>query len=189
MNASRRIKSDLILLLVAVVWGSGFVAQRVASAQTSAFWINGLRMALAILVLLPFTRFQVRFTRRQLPLILMAGCALFLGGTLQQIGLITTTASNAGFITGLYVVLIPIVLTVFWKKKAPILTWVAALLATVGLGMLSLGGKLTLNKGDILVFLGTIAWAFHVILVGKAVQQMDFIRLQSDSTLWWRYST
>lgn len=170
-----RLKSDLILLLVAVVWGSGFVAQRIASTETSVFWINGLRCALAILVLLPFIKFRLKFTRAQMPYIILAGLALFAGGTLQQIGLITTTASNAGFITGLYVVLVPILLAIFWKHRADPLTWVAAVVASLGLGLLSTGGKLRLNPGDIYVLLGAFAWACHVILVGMAMKKVDFI--------------
>jgi drug/metabolite transporter (DMT)-like permease len=170
-----RLKSDLTLLFVAIVWGSGFVAQRVASSQTSAFWINGLRMLLAVLVLLPFIRFRLNLTPSQLPLVLLAGCALFAGGTLQQIGLITTTASNAGFITGLYVVLVPILMAVFWKHRAETITWVAAFVAAIGLGLLSTGGSLRLNPGDIFVLLGAFAWAFHVIIVGMAVKKIDFV--------------
>jgi drug/metabolite transporter (DMT)-like permease len=170
-----RLKSDLTLLLVAIVWGSGFVAQRLASSQTSVFWINGLRSLLGVLVLLPFIGFRLRLTRDQLPLILLAGCALFSGGTLQQIGLITTTASNAGFITGLYVVLVPILLAIFWKRRADPLTWIAAVVAAIGLGLLSTGGSFKLNPGDVFVLLGALAWAFHVILVGMAMKKVDFI--------------
>jgi len=170
-----RLKSDLTLLLVAIVWGSGFVAQRLASSQTSVFWINGSRSLLGVLVLLPFIGFRLQLTRDQRPLILLAGCALFSGGTLQQIGLITTTASNAGFITGLYVVLVPILLTIFWKRKADPLTWIAAVVAAIGLGLLSTGGSFKLNPGDVFVLLGALAWAVHVILVGIAMKKVDFI--------------
>lgn len=171
-----RLKSDLILFLVAIVWGSGFVAQRIASSQTSVFWINGLRSLLGVLVLLPFIKFQLKFTRQQMPYILLAGAALFAGGTLQQIGLITTTASNAGFITGLYVVLVPILLAIFWKHRADVFTWIAAAIATIGLALLSTGGKFQLNIGDIFVLLGAFAWACHVILVGMAMKKIDFVQ-------------
>lgn len=170
-----RLKSDLTLLLVAIVWGSGFVAQRLASSQTSVFWINGLRMLLGALVLLPFVGFRLKITRAQLPYVLLAGSVLFAGGTLQQIGLITTTASNAGFITGLYVVLVPVLLAIFWKRRADALTWIASVVAAVGLGLLSTGGTFKLNPGDVFVLLGAFAWACHVILVGMAVKKVDFI--------------
>lgn len=170
-----RLKSDLTLLLVAIVWGSGFVAQRLASTQTSVFWINGLRMLLGALALLPFVGLRLKFTRSQLPAVLLAGSALFAGGTLQQIGLITTTASNAGFITGLYVVLVPILLAIFWKRRADPLTWIASAVAALGLGMLSTGGRFKFNPGDVFVLLGAFAWACHVILVGMAMKKIDFI--------------
>ena len=106
-----RLKADLTLLLVAVIWGSGFIAQRLASAtHISVFWINGLRAFIGILFLLPFIRFRLSIPKDARWLTLAAGLALFGGGALQQLGLVTTTASNAGFITGTYVVLIPVLL-------------------------------------------------------------------------------
>jgi drug/metabolite transporter (DMT)-like permease len=171
-----RLKADLTLLLVAVVWGSGFIAQRLASASgISVFWINGLRTFLGVLVLLPFIRFRLALPRNALWPTLAAGLALFGGGTLQQVGLITTTASNAGFITGTYVVLIPILLLLFWRKHTAWFTWLATALATAGLALLSLAGSLRLNPGDLFELGGACLWALHVILVGRVVQRANFL--------------
>ncbi len=171
-----RLKADLTLLLVAVIWGSGFIAQRMASAaHISIFWINGLRALIAVLFLLPFIRFKLSIPRSTRWLTVVAGLVLFSGGTFQQLGLVYTTASNAGFITGTYVVLIPILLALFWRKQTAWLTWLAAVLATAGLALLSLTGSMRLNIGDLLELGGACLWALHVILVGRAVQQVDFL--------------
>lgn len=117
-----RLRSDLILLLVALIWGSAFVAQRLVANTIGVFLFNGLRFLIAGVLLLGLARFRWRIERRYLPWVLLAGLLLFFGGGLQQAGMRYTTAGNAGFITTLYVVLVPIILT-FWRgmDRLPIL--------------------------------------------------------------------
>lgn len=166
-----RLKADLILLFVAAVWGSGFVAQRFAANLLNPNYFNGGRYLLAALLLLPLTQFKWKVEKRHLPLMMLAGAFLFAASWLQQAGLATTTISNASFITGLYVVLVPIVLFLVMKKKLHWLSWVAALLAGVGVGFLTLQGELKLVEGDLLELGGAFVWAFHIILVGRLAQQ------------------
>jgi drug/metabolite transporter (DMT)-like permease len=166
-----RWKSDLILLFVAAIWGSGFVAQRFAAVILDPFYFNGGRFLLAAILLLPLTRFQWKVERRQIPWMMLAGTLLFAASWFQQAGLATTTISNASFITGLYVVLVPLILFLVWKKKLYWLSWGAALLAGVGVGLLSLQGEFKLNPGDILELMGAVVWALHVILVGRLANQ------------------
>ncbi len=166
-----RWKSDLILLFVAAIWGSGFVAQRYAAAYLSAFYFNGGRFLLGALLLLPLTRFRWRMHRRQLPWVILAGALLFTASFLQQAGLATTTIGNASFITGLYVVLVPIILFLAWRKRLSWLSWLAALIAAVGVALLSLQGEFHLSPGDVLELMGALIWAFHVILVGHLAEQ------------------
>jgi drug/metabolite transporter (DMT)-like permease len=94
---------------------------------------------------------------------------------LQQAGLQYTTAGNAGFITGLYVVLIPIFLALFWRQRLRRTIWLAALLAVTGLYLLSTGGELRLNRGDLLELAGAVLWALHVIFTGRLVQRLDVL--------------
>ncbi|MHB8088916.1 MAG: DMT family transporter [Anaerolineaceae bacterium] len=169
-----RLKSDLILLMAAIVWGGGFVAQRSASSHLGFFAFNGVRFLLGGLVMLPFVIKRLRNKPGQLFWILPAGAILFAGSSLQQAGITTTSAGTAGFITGVYVVLVPLLMTLFWKHKTKPVIWFAAIAALGGTYLLSTGGaELTPSKGNLIVLVGSLVWAFHVIVVGFAVKKVD----------------
>lgn len=178
-----RLKADITLFIISIIWGSAFVAQRLAGQVGSVYIFNGLRYLLAALVVLPFAWrvFKIaksKMTRAQYKWMFIAGFFLFLGSALQQAGLKYTTAGNAGFITSLYVVLIPILLFFFWGEKPHWLFMVAVVLAMVGAFLLSTGGKLNaIQFGDLLEIIGALFWAFHVIVLGKyahAFEAMTF---------------
>jgi drug/metabolite transporter (DMT)-like permease len=165
-----RWKSDLTLLFVAALWGSGFVAQRLATTQLSTSYFNGGRFVLAALLLLILALLQrgkPNVTRAELPWMFLTGTLLFAAAWLQQAGLETTTIGNASFITGLYVVLVPLILFFFLKRHVSWLSWVAVFLAALGVMLLSLQDKFRLAPGDALELAGAVLWALHVILVGR----------------------
>ena len=169
-----RLKSDLILLLAAIVWGGGFAAQRSASFHLGFFGFNGVRFLLGGLVMLPFVLKRLRNSPGQLWWILPAGALLYGGSSLQQAGITTTSAGTAGFITGIYVVLVPLLMALFWKQRTKPIVWFAALAALAGTYLLSTGGAaLTPSKGNLIVLAGSLVWAFHVIVVGFAVKHVD----------------
>lgn len=178
----QRLQADLTLLAVAAVWGSAFVVQRLAAVEAGIYLFNGLRFLLAALILAPLAasrlltgREMSGLNRRFLPGVILVGLMLFSGATLQQAGLKYTTAGNAGFITGLYVVMIPLFLALFWRQRLRWVTWLGALLAVIGLFLLSTGGQLRLNYGDALVLAGAVFWALHVIFTGRLVQRLDVL--------------
>jgi drug/metabolite transporter (DMT)-like permease len=168
---NKRLSSDLILLVVAFIWGSAFVVQRIAIAGLGIFLFNGLRFLIGALVMLPFINFKQKVTRRQLGWILLAGAILVTASSLQQAGLRYTTAANAGFITGFYVVLIPIIQALFLKRRPPLYVWLCAVGAFLGIYLLSTGGSLTFNRGDILELIGAVFWSLHVLVISGAVQE------------------
>lgn len=185
----RTLKSDALLLLTATLWGFAFVAQRVGMDYVGPFTFNGVRFALGSLSLLPLIILTERNRDAHRERILpkadkrtmligggLAGLVLFLGASLQQIGLAYTTAGKAGFITGLYVVLVPI-LGLFWGQRVPGGTWVGAVLAAVGLYFLSVTEDFTLAPGDLLELIGAFFWAAHVLLLGWLSPQMDSLKL------------
>ena len=170
---SLRLKSDLTLLLVACIWGSTFVAQRVAAEYLGPFLFNGARFLLGALVLLPLVRFRLQLGRKDWPWVGAAGVLVCGGSVLQQAGLQWTTAGNAGFITGLYVVFVPMLMLVIWRQRIGWVIWIATLLAAGGIFLLSAGGKFELAPGDGLELAGAFFWAGHLVVVGKAMQRIE----------------
>jgi drug/metabolite transporter (DMT)-like permease len=175
-----RLKADLTLLLVAFIWGTAFVAQRVAGEMGSVYFFNGVRYLLAALVVLLFAWNARRVPGTSLPLqagqykwMLIAGLFLFIGSALQQAGLVYTTAGNAGFITSLYVVLVPIFLFLFWGEKFHWIAILAVLMAVAGAYLLSTGGQFAIKKGDALTLAGALFWSFHVIILGKYASKFE----------------
>ena len=182
-----RLKADLSLFFISIIWGSAFVAQRVAGQLGSVYLFNGVRYILAGLVVLPFAFQPVRASRldgRVTGLILglprdqfkwmsIAGFLLFLAAALQQVGIVYTTAGNAGFITSLYVVLVPLVLLAGWREKPHWLSVVAVVLAGVGAYLLSTGGRFQVQKGDALELVGALFWAVHVVVLGKFASRFE----------------
>lgn len=170
-----------------MIWGSAFAAQRVAAMHMGTYLFNGVRFLLGALVLLPlalrrppanpFGRHTPQESSNTLPGMLLAGLLLFGGTSLQQLGLEYTTAGNAGFITGLYVVLVPLILAVGWRRPPRPLVWVASCMAAIGLFLLSTGGSFSLAIGDALVLAGAFLWAFHVLLIGWLAQRAHILRL------------
>jgi len=163
-----RIKADLILLFVTVLWGSAFAVMRAASGHGSVFFLNGSRFLLGALLILPLAKLKGAFSRSNLLYVGLAGFALYAGVSFQQAGLATTTAGNGGFITSLYVVMVPFLLWIFWRERPSALIGAAVLLALGGGYLLSTGGSFQVQKGDLLVFIGSFFWAMHVVVVGKA---------------------
>ncbi len=179
-----RLKADLALLSVSLIWGIAFVVQRIAALQVGVFLFNGLRFLVGALVLAPFWgKGKVLNTpaqgihRRDLLVVVLVGLVLFFGAALQQEGLKYTTAGNAGFITGLYVVFIPLLMAFVWRQLPRPIIWIAAALSVSGLFLLSTGGQLQMNPGDGLVLISSIFWALHVIMIGRVVQRVGVAQL------------
>ena len=166
-------KSDLLLLLTAAIWGFAFVAQRMGMDYVGPFTYNGVRFALGSLTLAPLLLMARRssgpmvvpFTSR---VFIFGGGALgivlFIAASLQQAALLYTTAGKAGFITGLYVVIVPL-LGLFWNQRPSIGTWAGAVLAAAGLYLLSVTEALCIDYGDLLVLTSAVFWSFQVLMV------------------------
>jgi drug/metabolite transporter (DMT)-like permease len=172
-----RFKADLTLLLISIIWGSAFVAQRVAGQLGSVYLFNGARYLLAAFIVLPFVRRDnispYSYPRNQYRWMLVAGALLFIASATQQLGVVYTTAGNAGFITSLYVVLVPVVLFIVWREKVHWISIVAVALAGVGAFFLSTGGRFEVRAGDMLELVGALFWTIHVIVLGKYAAQFE----------------
>lgn len=183
-------KADLLLLLTAAIWGFAFVAQRVGMDYIGPYTYNALRFALGSCSLLPLIWLGAKKRTEEQPAIpkgngrailvggLIAGLALFAGSSFQQVGMVYTTAGNAGFITGLYVVIVPL-LGLFWKQRPRLGTWIGAILATAGLYFLSVTEEFTISFGDLLVLISACFWAGHVLIIGWLSPKMDSLKLSA----------
>jgi drug/metabolite transporter (DMT)-like permease len=166
------LKSDFILLFVATIWGLAFVAQRIGMDHVGPFTFNGLRFVLGCLSLMPFLYFKRKKIAQSSKqgfgkAGLISGLFLFSGISFQQVGLVYTTAGKAGFITGLYVVIVPLLNLFFKQDKTGIGTWTGAVLASIGMYLLSVTRDLSVNFGDVLIFFSAVCFAFHLIVIGK----------------------
>lgn len=163
----QQVTADLALLGVSFIWGATFVVVKNALSSIGPFYFLAIRFMLAFLFLLPIYRQSLtNINRPHLSAGCLIGTFLFGGYAFQTVGLQYTTASNAGFITGLSVVLVP-ALHAFLNKKVPgFFTTAGIMLSVLGLGLLSLERSWHFNPGDVLVLLCALCFALHIITVG-----------------------
>lgn len=184
MPAPKNYKSEAMLLLTALIWGLAFVAQRVGMEHMGPFTFNGLRFALGGFSLMPVLWWRHKKNLQSGPVVarksimagVLAGLVLFLGASLQQVGLLTTTAGKAGFITGLYVILVPL-LGMFLGQRTGRTAWLGALVAVLGLYLLSVRAGFHMAQGDLFVLLGAFCWAGHVLIIDHFAAQVGALRL------------
>jgi len=167
-----RLTANCLLLLTAVIWGSSFVTQKLGSMHVGPLSFTGIRFLIGAAVVAPL---GLRELQRDPGILLrhwksfaLIGTILFLGSAAQQIGVGETSVTNAGFLTGLYVPLVPILGMLTLRLKPHPVTWPGAALCLLGSWLLSVGdGELILRQGDLWVALSSIFWAAHVLLVGR----------------------
>lgn len=185
----KEIKAELLLLLAAAIWGFAFVAQRMGSDFLGPFSFNGIRFALGSVSLIPVIMiFSER--KKDIAIIesgnrkkitkygIIAGTVLFVASTLQQAGVAYTSAGKAGFITGLYMVIVPCI-GIFLKEKTSKNTWTGIVIAIVGLYLLCIKKDFSVGTGDFLVFLSSFLWAVHIILIDRFTKVVDSLKLSS----------
>ncbi|PIW62322.1 DMT family transporter [Shewanella sp. CG12_big_fil_rev_8_21_14_0_65_47_15] len=175
--------ANLLLLLAAAIWGFGFVAQTLGMEHLSPFAFNGLRFLIGTLSLVPLVWFLHRqhkihvSTAKEFAIGSgVVGLLLFAGASFQQVGLLYTTAANAGFITGLYIVLVPI-LGLALKHTTGANTWVGCAIAALGLYFLSVKEGMTIGYGDALQLVGALFWALHILAVDHFAKRISPVLL------------
>lgn len=178
-------KSTLILLLVAMIWGTSFIGQKVGMDDIGPYYFVAWRMLLAGLSLIPVylitERAQTRALEKQgtprtaeekkalfrtgITGGFCCGIVMYCANTMQQVGIVTTSAGKAAFITALYVILVP-VMGIFLKHKTSARVWIGAALSVAGLYLLCMtGGSFRLAPGDLIILIGAVFWAFHVLVM------------------------
>jgi drug/metabolite transporter (DMT)-like permease len=184
---TKQVRANVLLFITALIWGVAFVEQRIAVRFIGAFTFSAIRFAIGALSMLPLLfYFQKKpgeegsannvSLKSTLPVGLLLGGVLFFAATLQQMGLYTTTAGKAGFITDLYIIFVPLIEVIFGRRLNKTI-WICAPMAAVGLYLISVTDKFTMSSGDIMVLIGSVLWAVHILLIDRFSKSYNPIRL------------
>ncbi len=191
----KSLRGSALLLLGSVIWGAAFVAQRVGMDHMGPFTFNGIRMLLAWLVMIPVTVFFEAKNKKnpgytapaakdQRLSGLLCGILLFAASSLQQMGLVTTTAGKAGFITALYVVLVPVAGWLLLRKNPGRIIWMGVALAVFALWLLCMpAGGFALQSGDLLVLGCAVCFTFQILCVDYYAPRVSGVKLARDEFL------
>jgi len=187
-SKAKVLKYDAIFLTAAAIWGFAFVAQRAGMKHVGPFTFIAVRFLLGSIFLVPLLfitggakiNSQDPEPQPNHKFFLLgsglAGLILFLAASFQQHGIVYTTAGKAGFITGLYVIIVPF-LSLFWGQRTTSGTWVGAVLAVVGLYLLSITDNFVIDWGDLLVFFCAFFWAAHILIIGRLSSRFHPLRV------------
>ncbi len=196
-----KLRGSIMLFTTAFIWGSAFVAQKAGMDYIGPFTYNGIRCLIGALVLVPVILLvnalqkkknggelsagetgvdrQIALKNDRKTLLaggLACGAVLFIASSLQQIGLVYVSAGKVGFITALYIVLVPI-LGLFLGRKVRRILWLSVALATVGLYLLCIKEDFTVGKGDLLVIACALGFAVHILIIDHFSPKVDGIKL------------
>ena len=191
---NKSLKGSLLLLLGAVIWGAAFVAQRVGMDHVGPFTFNGVRMLLAGIVMIPAAAFlepkgkngpaAQADPKEQRTAGLLCGVLLFAASSLQQMGLVSTTAGKAGFITALYVVLVPVAAWLLFRKNPGRVIWLGVALAVAALYLLCIPKEgFRLQSGDLLVLGCAVCFTAQILCVDRYAPRVSGTRLARDEFL------
>ena len=186
MIKNQAIKADILMLIAAAIWGFAFVAQRQGMETMGPFLFNTARFFIGVAVLSPLVWYlskkkkssnKVEVSTKKLIFAgTIAGLFLFAASSFQQVGLQYTTAGKAGFITGLYIFFVPLI-GLFLGQKTGSGTWLGAIIALIGLYLLSINEDFSIAEGDLLQLVCAVFFAAHVLVIGYLAKRMDPLKL------------
>lgn len=180
---NKKILGNILLLITSIIWGSAFVAQITGMDVLGPFTFNAARSFLAVISLAVIVSILKDDMNTKFIDLLKGGLAcgsfLFMGSSLQQIGLINTTAGKASFITSLYILLVPIIAFIVMKKRVTLITIIAIILGALGLYLLAIpgGSSFSINKGDLVVFIGSFFWGSHILVIDYFTKKVNPVKL------------
>lgn len=179
----KRYFGDFMLFLAAFIWGTAFVAQVTGMEKIGPFTFNMARSVIAIISLGTYLIITKAKLPESLGVLLQGGLVcgffIFMGTSLQQIGLQYTTAGKTGFITSFYILIIPFLTVIFLKHKIDLLTWGSIILGFIGLYLLAIPNlsDFTINKGDFIVFIGSFCWGGHILIIDYYSKKINPVHL------------
>jgi drug/metabolite transporter (DMT)-like permease len=179
---TRRLRANGLLLTTAIVWGFAFAFQKMGADFLGAFSFNGVRFVFAVIALVPVVYFfspslekgikRLIPTKAELIAGACGGFVIYIASFFQQAGLAYTTAGKAAFISGLYLVIVPLY-GLFWKQKVHVSVWAAIAMAITGMYFLTINEEFTIGGGDTVVFIGAFIWAAHIMIVDRFNPSVD----------------
>lgn len=197
---NKKLISNLMLLLTAIIWGTAFVAQSAAHEHISAFLFNAARNIVGAIVLIPYiliyniynkSKFynkdfsdkenlikpaSFKFNKTLIIGGILCGIALFGGSTFQQFGIKYTSAGKSGFITALYIIFVP-AFGIFLKKKVPFKIWICVLIAILGFYFISIKEGFIINKGDLLTLICSVFFTLHILIIDYYSPKVDGVKM------------
>ncbi|WP_287972432.1 DMT family transporter [Blautia sp.] len=193
--SAKHSKNFILLFITAIIWGVAFVAQSAGMDYVGPYTFNAVRCLLGGIVLIPCVIFlncsgkknveksggteEKKVLDRPGDLLiggLLCGFMMFVSTTLQQVGIAYTTVAKAGFITALYIIIVPI-LGIFLKRKAGMKIWISVAIALIGLYLLCMKGSFSLSKGDFLILTCSICFAIHIMVVDHFTEKVSGTKL------------
>lgn len=192
---NKKMLGNILLIITAVIWGTAFAAQRAGMDKIEPLTFNAARMALAAVAVGAVAFFmrikdkrsggrrteqeQKQYDKNTVKGGILCGCFLSAASILQQIGLVHTTAGKAGFITALYILIVPVIGVVFFKRKNTWLVWLCVLAGLVGMFLLCINGEFRLSRGDALVCGCAFVFSFHIITCDHYVKKGDPVSMSA----------
>lgn len=176
------VKSTFFLFTAAIVWGFAFVAQKFCGETMTPFYFNGIRFWIGALTLIPVVLLFEKEEKnpaklkRTVKAGAVCGAFLFVASALQQFGIDAVGAGKGAFITALYTVLVPIFYFLFFRRKTTFNIWIGAALAVIGVFLLSIKEDFTLGGGDLVLLIGSVFWAFHIMSIDRMVTNVSPIK-------------
>jgi drug/metabolite transporter (DMT)-like permease len=176
-----RLTANLVLLFVAAIWGTTFIVQQTVLQHMGPLSFISVRFLLGAVILAPLVRTELRrlrregrmLTRRSWQGMMLTGVVLFAGAVLQQLGIGLTTVTNASFLTALYVPLVPLLALLVSRVAPAPVVWPAAAACVVGAWLMSGADALNIASGDMLIIVGAVFWAVHILLIGAVSKNDD----------------
>ncbi|MEA4911249.1 MAG: DMT family transporter [Oscillospiraceae bacterium] len=181
----KRTLSNLLLLGGAVIWGAAFVAQSIGADHIGPFAFGGIRFFLGALVVLPVLLLRDRKkprgwdaapARDYIKSGLICGCVLFAAATFQQYGIERTSVGKAGFVTALYIILVPLFAFILYRRRLHKSVILAAVVAVAGIYLLCMSGGFSVNAGDLYVFIGSVFWAVQILMIERFTANLDGLK-------------
>ena len=195
MNNNKRMLGNALLILTAMIWGTAFVFQRVGMESIEPITFNAARMALAAVAVGAVSALPMASEKEKLAAYSVKACADYhkntvIGGIccgtflaaasiFQQMGVVYTTAGKAGFITAMYMLLVPVINFVFFRKRNSWIVWLTVLLGVVGMYLLCMTGGFSLGRGDTLVCICAVLFSGHILCCDHFVQLGNPIRISA----------